>query len=79
MEKSEERVFNRLNEHIIYDRNNKTYALKLSDENRSNVLGNIDVFVFELKEEYREFAKTILSSIESRLHDKLYPRVGSKR
>ena len=77
--KSEESVLNRLNEHITYDGNHKTYALKLSDKNRFNVLGNIDVFVFELKEEYREFAKTILSSIESRLHDNLDPRVGSKR
>lgn len=77
--KSEESVFKRLNEHITYNENNKTYALKLSDENRSNVLGNIDVFVFELKEEYIEFVKTILSSIESHLHDKLLPRVGSKK
>lgn len=77
--KSEENVYKRLIEHISNPKSKSTYALRLGHQNRNMLNGKLDLFVFELKEEYREFAKTILSSIESRLHDKLYPRVGSKR
>lgn len=77
--KSEENVSKRLSEHISNPTSKSTYALRLGHQNRNMLNGKFEVIVFELKEKYKKFAKTILSSIESRLHDKLNPRVGSKR
>lgn len=77
--KSESNVSERLSEHIFGPSSDSTYALKLNDENRNALLGNVEVFVFELKSKYQVYTKTILSAVESKLHDKLLPKVGSKR
>lgn len=77
--KSESNVSERLSEHISGPSSDSTYALKLNDENRKALLDNVEVFVFELKSKYQVYAKTILSAVESKLHDKLLPKVGSKR
>lgn len=77
--KSESNVSERLSEHILGPSSDSTYALKLSSEHRKPLLGHVEVFIFELRQEYRKYPKTILSAIESRLHDKLLPKVGSKR
>lgn len=76
--KSEDNICARLSEHIEGP-GKTTYALRLNDQNRSNLIGNLEVLVLELKKQYRPYSKTILSSIESMLHDELYPRVGLKR
>ena len=77
--KTEESLFDRLTEHINGDDSKRTYSLKLSDNNRKSLKSKIKILVFKLNEDYEKYAKTVLSSIESRLHDELHPRVGSKR
>ena len=76
--KSESNVSKRLSEHISGTSSDSNYALKLDDENRKALLGNVEVFVFKLKPKYQDYKKTILSAVESRLHDELFPKVGSK-
>ena len=77
--KSESDLKYRLNQHINEPSSSKTYALKLSSNERTRLLGNLTCVCFVLKEDLQKYGKTILPAIESHLHDKLLPRVGSKR
>lgn len=61
-------------------------SLKLGHKNRSGLLGKIDLYIFLLKDKYHStpgdiniHQNIILSTVESTLHDKLEPLVGSSR
>lgn len=59
--------------------NTTTYSLRLNAPERHNLFGRIRVYQFSLKEEYQKYAKTIVSSVESYLHEQLSPLVGARR
>ena len=77
--KSEKKLKKRLEEHIGQPKGKNTYALRLGDKNRQLLYGKLDLYVFTLKNEYKKYSKTILSSVESFLHDIACPRMGTKR
>ena len=73
-----ENVQKRLDEHL--DAADKApYSLKLGHSNRSHLVSNVELYVFYLKKEFKRYKLTILSAVESRLHDLLEPYVGTKR
>lgn len=77
--KNEKSLSQRLKEHLENDGKGKTYSLKLSTSEREYIIDKLKVHLFVLNDDYKDFAKIILSYIESELHDLLKPIVGSKR
>ena len=73
-----ENVQKRLDEHLG-GADKAPYSLKLGHANRNHLLGNVELYVFYLKKDFEPYALTILSSVESHLHDLLKPCVGTKR
>lgn len=76
--KSEKDIASRINQHIN-NSTQKTYSLRLNDDNRKHLYGKLKVYIFVLKEEYKNYNKVIVSGVEGYLHEKLNPVVGSKR
>jgi hypothetical protein len=63
-----------------------TSSLVLGSSKRSFLIGNYRLYIFSLKKEYVStgkhpfiFEKLILSGVESILHEKLLPKLGSSR
>lgn len=77
--KAEDDLQKRVNEHIYGPQYDSTSALKLSSKERKKLLNQLVCVCFLLRDDLTSFVKIILPSIESRLHDILKPRVGSKR
>ncbi len=75
--KKEKDIANRINEHICLE--GTTSSLKLNDANRCHLYQNVRVYAFVLKEEYNNYAKVIVSGVESHLHEILKPLVGTSR
>jgi len=76
--KSENDIATRINQHI---KNNteKTYSLRLNDNDRKHLYGKLKVYIFVLKKEYKKYNKVIVAGVEGYLHKSLKPVVGSKR
>ena len=55
------------------------YSLKYNHENRKNVLKNTVLYIFELKENFKEYKEIILPRIEANLHSDCKPMIGSGR
>lgn len=77
--KSESSLTTRLKEHIEGPTAKKTYALRLSHENRVHSIESLELYVFSLKKNYMQNKKIILLLLESYLHSMLNPKVGTKR
>lgn len=77
--KSEDSLTTRLKEHIEGPTAEKTYALRLSHENRVHSVDSLELYVFSLKKNYMQNKKIILLLLESYLHSMLNPKVGTKR
>lgn len=71
-------VKERIEEHLSSDESSP-YSLKYNHENRKNVLKNTVLYIFELKEEFKEYKEVILSTIETNLHINCKPMIGSGR
>lgn len=66
----------RIKEHII-STGKRTYSLSLFEPERKDFNGKYKIYVFKCLNE--KYFKMILSTVESILHEKLNPIVGSKR
>ena len=77
--KSEDSLTTRLKEHIEGPTAEKTYALRLSHENRVHSIDSLELYVFSLKKNYIQNKKIILLLLESYLHSMINPKVGTKR
>ena len=71
-------VEERINEHLSGDEVSP-YSLKYNHENRKNVLKNTVLYIFELKENFKEYKEIILPRIEANLHSDCKPMIGSGR
>lgn len=58
---------------------NKTGSLKLNSTPRKDLIGNITIYAFPLKSDYKKYYDVIAPSVESLLHEKLSPLVGTAR
>ncbi len=72
------KLCDRLTEHFL-KQSKSTYSLKYAANERKDLLGKLDIFVFILKENYKDYQDIVLSSIETILHEKSSPLVGSPR
>lgn len=63
----------------LESKDSSPYSLKYNHENRKNVLKNTVLYVFELKQEFKEYKEVILSTIETNLHISCEPLIGSRR
>lgn len=76
--KAESKMLKRISEH--WDSKNKsTYSLRLNDSCRKHVKEHLMIYTFVVKECYKDFRKDIVGFIEKYLHEKLLPKVGTKR
>ena len=66
----------RIREHTIRA-SDRTYSLRLFEPDRTVFNGKYKIYIFKCLNE--KYFKMILSTIESILHEKLTPIVGSKR
>ena len=76
--KTEGSLDKRIKEHCVKS-STKTYSLKLDDKRRERLKEFLKVYMFTLNKEYQEYAKLILSTVESFLHGKCNPKIGSSR
>ena len=77
--KAEDSLKKRLEEHIKGPSSKNTYSLRLSNGTRNRLFGKIALYIFELKKEYCDYKKIILSTVESQLHELCKPVVGTSR
>ena len=76
--KSETDLINRINQHYVNATKN-TYSLRLDDIHRRHLLKNVETIYFELKPQYIQHKKVILTCIERYMHDHIDAYVGSKK
>lgn len=60
------------------DSESNTYSLKMKHVDRKEIF-NCDLYIFSLKKDYLDYSNTILSAVETKLHEKLTPIIGSSR
>lgn len=72
------KIKTRIKQHTI-ECGDKTYSLRLFDEKRRKLNNNYVIYIFKLKTDYVKHSQVILSSVETFLHEKLNPKVGSRR
>ena len=66
----------RMHSHMENSETNKVGSLKLTCNERKNLIGNFIIFAFCLKQCYKEHYSVISARIEKELRDKLKPSVG---
>ncbi|MCH5301062.1 MAG: hypothetical protein J1E56_07065 [Ruminococcus sp.] len=66
----------RMHSHMDNSETNKVGSLKLTCNERKNLIGNFIIFAFCLKQCYKEHYSVISARIEKELRDKLKPSVG---
>lgn len=68
----------RLKQHL-YKECKGQYSLRCSHKNRRALFKGAKIYVFVLKNDYKAYEDIILPRIESKLHDKLDPIIGTSR
>mgnify|MGYP003321370661 CR=1 FL=1 len=78
--KSEGKIKDRINQHIIWkEERKKTSSLRLAHRNRAKNKLHLEVAVFYLNPSYKMYEKILLTGVESCLHEKLNPECGSSK
>jgi len=74
---SSDSLYGRMREHFSAD--SGAASLKLSHPNRKLALESVCVYSFALKRDFVNYSSMIITQIEKRLHNSLYPKAGSSR
>ena len=66
----------RMKSHLDNSETNKVGSLKLTTQERKNLIGNFTIYSFCLRAEYKNYYSMIATKVERTLRDKLNPDVG---